>query len=230
MRRRYSRRMQQPSTRGKVFILCAPSGAGKSTLCKGLLANDPTRFFSVSATTRPQGNGETDGVDYHFISLEQFDAWLAQGNFLEHAHVYGNRYGTVRAPIEAALADGRDVLVDVDHAGMQAIRAALAPEDTVTVFLQPSTDAEKTLDVLRTRLTARGRDDEAAIERRLGKALGMIEEARTLGFNHTLETSGTPEETLDKAESLIAQAHGLLPNHRVIHGSSSKLDPYRGIE
>ena len=214
----------KPHERGKLLLISGPSGAGKSTLCKGLLANDPSRFFSISATTRAPGAQEVDGKDYHFITPETFARQLAEGHFLEHAQVYDFQYGTPRAPIEEALAQGRDVLVDADAAGMQAIRAAL-PDDTVTLFMTPHRDPEQAQALLRERLIARGRDNAETIERRLAKAAAIMEEAGTLGYDYHIENAGPREETLQRVESLIARLHGVQPSTRVEQGNSQRLTP-----
>jgi guanylate kinase len=149
------------------LVVSAPSGAGKSSIARALLASETDLELSVSATTRPPRSGEQDGVHYHFRSAEQFAAMVAQGAMLEWATVFGNRYGTPRAPVEAALHAGRDVVFDIDWQGHQQIRAAL-PGDVVSVFiLPPATSA------LETRLRGRG-DDDAAIARRMAAAIEQL--------------------------------------------------------
>ncbi len=123
--------------RGLLIILSSPSGAGKSTLSKRLMAWDPTITFSVSATTRTPRAGEVDGTDYHFMTPEQFKRDVAAGNMLEHAHVFGNFYGSPRGPVDAAIAAGRDVLFDIDWQGAQQIRNSGLQDHVLSIFLLP---------------------------------------------------------------------------------------------
>ena len=150
--------------RGLCLVLVAPSGAGKTSVSRALLGREPELSLSVSATTRAARPGELEGVHYHFRSAEEFEAMEAAGLLLESAHVYGRRYGTPREPVERALAEGRDVLFDVDWQGHLLLRAAM-PEDVVGVFLLPPSIGE-----LERRLRARGQDSEEEIVRRMGKA------------------------------------------------------------
>lgn len=132
--------------RGLCLVLAAPSGGGKSSIARALLeAEAPALSLSISATTRPARPGEEEGVHYFFRSPEQFEAMVQAGELLEHATVHGRRYGTPRAPVEAALAEGRDVLFDIDWQGHRQLRACL-PGDVVGVFLlPPSHDQEDEL-------------------------------------------------------------------------------------
>ena len=107
--------------RGKTFIICGPSGVGKGTVVARLLASDPTLYFSVSATTRAPRNGEVDGVHYHFLSREQFQQWIAEDAFLEHAEFVGNYYGTPKKYVDAAMEQGRDVLLDIEIQGAEQV-------------------------------------------------------------------------------------------------------------
>jgi guanylate kinase len=154
--------------RGLLFVLSSPSGAGKSTLSKMLLAGDRDISLSVSATTRPPRPGEVDGIDYHFVSVARFEQMVAAGDFLEWAHVFGNRYGTPRAPVEAILAQGRDVLFDIDWQGAQQLRQA-AGEDVARVFILPPSIAE-----LERRLRSRGTDSNEVIAARMERARAEI--------------------------------------------------------
>ena len=147
--------------RGLMLVLSSPSGAGKTTIARSLLDADPDLTNSISVTTRPQRSGERAGIDYHFIDEGRFARMIEAGELLEHARVYGNRYGTPRGPVEAALKAGRDVLFDIDWQGAQQLRGA-APADVVSVFILPPSVAE-----LRRRLTRRARDDADDIQRRL---------------------------------------------------------------
>jgi len=116
--------------RGLLIILSSPSGAGKSTLSKRLIAWDPSISFSVSATTRPPRDGETNGVDYHFLTEEAFKKTVSDDGMLEHAHVFGNFYGSPRAPVEAAIGQGKDVLFDID--------SQLSPWGAYSEYLYPA--------------------------------------------------------------------------------------------
>ena len=153
--------------RGTLLVLSAPSGAGKTTLVKALLARDPSLRFSVSYTTRPPRPGETPGKDYCFVDRAQFEQMVRQGEFLEHAEVFGNCYGTSRAQVEALLAAGHDVLLEIDWQGARQIRAN-APACR-TVFVMPPSVAE-----LERRLRSRATDSDEVIRRRLGQALDDI--------------------------------------------------------
>lgn len=144
-------------------MLAAPSGAGKTSLSHALLEDDPALSLSISATTRAPREGERDGQHYYFVPPKIFAAMVEAGEFLEHATVFGRSYGTPRAPVERALADGRDVLFDIDWQGFRQLRVAL-PREVVGVFIRTPT-----LDDLRARLVARG-DDAASIARRMEQA------------------------------------------------------------
>ena len=155
--------------RGLMLVLSSPSGAGKTTMSKRLLANDPQIGMSVSATTRPPRTGEIDGQDYHFVSQDQFDHMVAMGQFLEWATVFGNRYGTPRGPVETALAEGRDILFDIDWQGTQQLRQSQAGGDLVSIFLLPPS-----LEELEQRLKSRAADSEEVITQRMSRAADEI--------------------------------------------------------
>ena len=154
--------------RGILFVVSSPSGAGKSTISRKLLAGDAQLTMSVSATTRPPRPGEQDGVDYHFVDLARFKDMVGDGEFLEWAHVFDHRYGTPRAPVEAALRTGRDVLFDIDWQGAQQLYQQ-AGGDVVRVFIFPPSMAE-----LDRRLRGRGTDAEEVIARRMGRAAAEV--------------------------------------------------------
>jgi guanylate kinase len=122
--------------RGLMFVLSSPSGAGKTTLSRMLLAETPALQMSVSATTRPPRPGEEEGKDYYFVSQERFDSMVKDGDLLEWATVFGNRYGTPKTPVQKALAAGLDVLFDIDWQGTEQLRKH-APDDVVSVFILP---------------------------------------------------------------------------------------------
>jgi len=160
---------QQPPGRGVLVIVSSPSGAGKTTLTRRLLGEFPWLTFSVSYTTRPMRAGERDGVDYHFVDAATFERMVAHGEFAEHAEVHGNRYGTARAPVEAALAAGRDVIFDVDWQGGRALSQQW-PDDCLKIFILPPD-----LGQLEERLRRRATDTAAVIERRVQKALEELQ-------------------------------------------------------
>jgi len=158
-----------PRRRGLLIILSSPSGAGKSTLSRRLQAADPNITFSVSATTRPPRPGEVDGQDYHFLSEAEFMSAVAQGQMLEHAMVFGHHYGSPQAPVERAIAEGRDVLFDVDWQGGQQIRNSALRDQMVSIFLLPPSIA-----ALASRLRARGQDSEKVIAERMRRSRDEI--------------------------------------------------------
>ena len=150
--------------RGLMFVLSSPSGAGKTTLSRMLVSETPALQMSVSATTRTKRPGEVDGKDYYFVDQSQFDAMLAKNELLEWATVFGNRYGTPRAPVDAALASGSDVLFDIDWQGTQQLRSR-SPNDVVSVFILPPSVA-----ALEQRLHTRAQDSDEVIRGRMKKA------------------------------------------------------------
>ena len=155
--------------RGLLLILSSPSGAGKSTLAKRLMAWDPSLRFSVSATTRAPRPGEVDGREYYFKSRAEFADLVATGQMLEHAEVFGNFYGSPRAPVEAAMREGRDTLFDIDWQGGQQIRNSALGRDVVSVFVLPPSIAE-----LDRRLRGRAQDSDEVIAGRMAKSRDEI--------------------------------------------------------
>lgn len=155
--------------RGLLIILSSPSGAGKSTLSQRLRAWDPTLSFSVSATTRTPRAGEVDGRDYHFLSETAFKHRVGAGEMLEHAHVFGNFYGSLKTPVRAAIDAGRDVLFDIDWQGAQQIRNSELGGHTLSLFLLPPSIHE-----LHRRLETRGQDAPEVISRRMQKSWDEI--------------------------------------------------------
>lgn len=152
---------------GTLYIISAPSGAGKTSLVKALVDTIPGLSISVSHTTRPRRDGEVDGVDYHFVDAEAFQAMADAGDFLEHAEVFGNAYGTARSSVEAQLRAGTDVILEIDWQGAQQVRQALP--DAVSIFILPPSREE-----LDRRLRSRGKDSEDVIARRLREAQGEM--------------------------------------------------------
>jgi guanylate kinase len=152
-----------------MFVLSSPSGAGKTTMSRALMAEDSGITMSVSATTRSPRPGEVDGVDYYFVSHDQFQSMVEENALLEWATVFGNRYGTPRAPVESALADGRDVLFDIDWQGTQQLQQTDAASDLVRVFILPPH-----LDELERRLKNRNTDHPDVIADRMARARDEI--------------------------------------------------------
>jgi guanylate kinase len=152
------------SKRGHLYVIAAPSGAGKTSLLHALMRRRPSLGFSVSCTTRGPRPGEVDGKDYHFVDRAEFERLVAAGEFIEHANVFGNLYGTRLSVVEAALAAGRDLILEIDWQGARQVRERL-PE-AVQIFILPPSRAE-----LEARLRKRGSDTEEAIARRLGESV-----------------------------------------------------------
>ena len=153
--------------RGLLYVLSSPSGAGKSTIARMLLDSDDGIAMSVSATTRPIRPGEVDGVDYHFVSDDGFDALIAEGAFLEWAHVFGHRYGTLKREVLRVIESCCDVMLDIDWQGTQQLKQV--DPDIVRVFILPPS-----MDELERRLRARGTDSEEVIAQRMARAAAEI--------------------------------------------------------
>ena len=166
---RFDAPARSPLRRGLMFVLSSPSGAGKTTLSRAVMAEDSGITLSVSATTRPPRPGEVDGVDYYFVSAEQFQSMVAENALLEWATVFGHRYGTPRAAVETALADGRDVLFDIDWQGTQQLQQTDAASDLVRVFILPPD-----LHELERRLRNRNTDHPDVIAGRMARARDEI--------------------------------------------------------
>lgn len=161
--------------RGLLLIVCGPSGVGKSSLCDRLRAEHPRLKLSVSCTTRAPRGRERDGVAYHFLSDEDFVARIERGEFAEHAHVHGNRYGTLRSSVEAVLGAGEDMLFDIDYQGAAQLKEAF--EQARSVLLIPPSMRE-----LEARLRDRGTDAEEVIERRLKAARAELSHFEAFDF------------------------------------------------
>jgi guanylate kinase len=170
--------------RGVLFVLSSPSGAGKTTISRMMLEADGDIALSISATTRPPRPGEVDGVHYHFVDTETFKKMAADGAFLEWAHVFGHRYGTPRAPVEAMLAAGKDVLFDIDWQGAQQLYQEAGP-DVVRVFVLPPTMEE-----LERRLRARKTDSDEVIAARVARAANEISHDYVLINDHVDDCYG----------------------------------------
>ena len=185
--------------RGLLLILSSPSGAGKSTLSRKLMAWDSDLRFSVSATTRSPRSGEVDGREYYFKSRADFESMVQGGQMLEHAEVFGNFYGSPRGPVEAAMAQGRDTLFDIDWQGGQQIKQAMRG-DVVSIFILPPSIAE-----LESRLRGRAQDSEEVIAQRMAKSQSEISHWMEYDYvivNRDLETAFGELVTIVQAERL----------------------------
>ncbi|OHY80342.1 guanylate kinase [Marinobacter sp. AC-23] len=180
--------MSQAGETGTLFVISAPSGAGKTSLVAEMLHADQKLGVSVSHTTRPMREGEKDGINYHFVSRDEFEAMISRGDFLEHADVFGNYYGTSQVWVREMLAIGRDVILEIDWQGASQVRR-LIPE-CVSVFIVPPS-----YEVLRDRLVGRGTDVSEVVERRLSEAR---EECRHVGeFDYLVVNDGFQEALAD---------------------------------
>jgi guanylate kinase len=191
--------------RGLCLILSSPSGAGKTTLARLLLSSDETLRHSVSVTTRAPRPREKEGVDYYFVSRNQFEELRSNNNLLEWAEVFGNLYGTPAGPVKAALAEGQDIVFDVDWQGAASI-AALLPDDTVRVFILPPSAVE-----LSRRIHARASDSAHQIETRLKAA--AVEMAHWTEYDYVLVNRDI-DECLAALKAVLAAER--LKRHRQV--------------
>ena len=196
--------MPQSSPRflSRLFMVTAPSGAGKSSLVHALLHKDPSIRLSVSFTTRAPRPGEADGREYNFTTIEAFEKKIAAGEFLEYAHVHGNYYGTSRVWIEEQLAQGRDVLLEIDWQGAEQVRK-MFPEEVVDIFILPPS-----MEALEERLRGRGTDSEEVITKRLAGAHAEMVHAPEFAYivvNDDFETA--LEEILSITRSSRLRSH-----------------------
>ncbi len=185
--------------KGLLIILSSPSGAGKSTLAKRLMLWDPTLRFSVSATTRAPRPGEEDGREYFFRSRPEFEAMVNAGEMLEHAEVFGNFYGSPKAPVERAMAEGRDTLFDIDWQGGQQVKQAMS-SNVVSIFILPPSIAE-----LERRLRSRGQDSDEVIAGRMAKSEAEISHWAEYDYvliNNDLDQAEADLITILKAERM----------------------------
>ena len=182
-----------------MLVLSSPSGAGKSTISRALLEKHPDLTMSVSATTRPMRPGEVEGKDYYFIDKAKFEDMVVDGDFLEHAQVFDNYYGTPRPPVVKALEQGKDVLFDVDWQGTQQLRQN-ARDDLVSIFILPPSVEE-----LERRLYTRGQDPEDVVKKRMAKATSEMShwaEYDYIIINEAIEHSVREAEAILSAERL----------------------------
>jgi guanylate kinase len=177
----------------RVFVVTGPSGVGKGTLIRGLIEHVPRLELSVSATTRPPRKGERDGVDYHFLSDQEFERRVRAGEFVEHAVYAGRRYGTLRSELRRRVAEGIPIVLEIEVQGARQVRTALP--DAVQVFIAPPS-----LQALRARLAARGTDDRDGVERRLQLARTELEAQRE--FAHVV-VNDRLEEALEALVEIV---------------------------
>ena len=185
--------------RGLMLVLSSPSGAGKTSISRALLKREPDLSMSISVTTRPKRPGEVDGRDYHFIDGESFGLMVNRGELLEHAKVFGNYYGTPRAPVEEALGNGLDVLFDIDWQGTQQLHEA-ARADLVAVFILPPSTRE-----LEKRLKTRAQDSAMVVAERMAKAADEMShwpEYDYVVINNDFDASVTQVRSILAAERL----------------------------
>jgi len=182
----------------KVFVITGPSGVGKGTLIRGLLERMPELELSVSATTRDPRPGEEHGVDYHFLTPEQFEARVRAGDFVEHARYSGNRYGTLRSELERRLAEGAGVVLEIEVQGARQVRAAMP--DSVAVFIAPPSR-----EALRARLVGRGTDSSEQVDERLKTAENELEAQPE--FAHVV-VNDRLEQAIDELVSIVRAEMG----------------------
>jgi len=195
------------SPTGNLFVVAAPSGAGKTSLTRALLAQEPAIRLSVSYTTRQPRPGEKDGVDYHFVTSDRFASLRDAGEFLEHAHVHGNWYATSAAWLKAQVDAGQDVLLEIDWQGAAQVRR-LVPASVHIFILPPS------LDSLRERLTRRGQDEAATIERRL--AAGREEMRHCAEFDYVIINQEFAS-AVDDLRAIVRASRLRSARQRVVH-------------
>ena len=189
---------------GKTFIICGPSGVGKGTVVARLLASNPNLYFSVSATTRQPRNGEVDGVHYHFLSREQFQSWIAEDAFLEHAEFVGNYYGTPKKYVDAAMAQGRDVILDIEIQGAEQVHRQ-RPE-AVRIYVAPPSGAE-----LERRRIGRGTEDMEKVRSRLER--GKQEFAAASSFDYFV-INDTVDHAVTEITAIMTAEH-CKPDERI---------------
>jgi len=183
---------------GTLYIVAAPSGAGKTSLTRALLEREPGIALSVSYTSRPPRPNEVDAVHYHFVSRGLFEEMIRRGEFFEHAVVHGDLKGTARSAVERTLAQGKDVLLEIDWQGARQVREQM--QDTVSIFILPPSRAE-----LERRLRSRGADSDAVIRRRLADSRADIAHARE--FDYLLVN--------DDFATALADLHAIVKNRQL---------------
>lgn len=204
--------MTLESQKGLLIIVTGPSAVGKGAICRVLTERNPEVRFSVSATTRPPRPGEVDGVEYYFLSKDEFIRRRDAGELLEWAEVYGNYYGTPRGPVEAALSRGEDIILDIDIVGATAVKEQYP--DALSVFVIPPSMAE-----LKARMAKRGTESEEAVQRRLTEAPKWIRMGLTYHYvlvNDDLETAVRQLQAVITAEKCRTDRRGAEQIHMLL--------------
>ncbi len=201
--------MNSFATPGKLIVVSAPSGAGKTSLVHALLEAEPEMHLSVSHTTRPQRPGEIDGRDYFFVTVAEFEALVAQGEFLEHARVFDNYYGTGRTQVEQRLEAGASVVLEIDWQGAQQVRAAMP--GCISVFVLPPSRPE-----LERRLRGRGTDSEDVIARRLADSVDDMRQCD--GFDYAVVNADFATAVTDLRRIVNGEADELRAGRNEIRG------------
>jgi guanylate kinase len=202
------------ASRSRLFVIAAPSGAGKTTLVKALTARNPELRFSISYTTRAQRRNEVDGSDYIFVDKAEFDRLRAADALLESAEVYDNFYGTSRKQVANIIAEGHDVLLEIDWQGARQVREA--KPDCITVFILPPTREE-----LERRLRSRGTDTEAVIERRLRDALSDMSHWEE--FDYVIFNDDLDEAVADLEAVLAGRGENSATDNPAVREAASRL-------
>ena len=190
--------------KGKTFIICGPSGVGKGTVVAKLLANDPTLYFSVSATTREPRPGEVDGKHYHFLSHEQFQQWVEEDAFLEHAEFVGNCYGTPKMYIDKAMDQGRDVILDIEIQGAEQVHQKRP--DAVRIYIAPPSWEE-----LERRLIGRGTENIEKVRSRLARGKEEFLVARDFDY---FVINDTVDRAVEEISAIMCAEH-CRPDQRI---------------
>ena len=189
-----------------LFVLCGPSGSGKSTVARDLIANCPDLNLSISTTTRPPRNTEADGREYYFVSRDEFERRIANGEFIEFAEFNGNLYGTGTNNVIAAQEQGKDLLFDIEVQGVHQLKK-LYGDSVVTIFVFPPTFAE-----LKQRLSGRGTESSDVIQSRLEIAAREVAELRRAEFSDYFLINGHPKQALERAQAIITVERMRLKN------------------
>ena len=182
-------------SKGRLFIIAGPSGSGKDTVLQELFKKCPELLFSISSVTRPMRVGEIEGEKYNFISREQFESMIANNQLLEYNQFVGNYYGTPKAPVEAAINSGKDIIVEIDVNGAAQIRSKI--KEAISVFIMPPS-----LEILKARLSRRGTETADVIEKRVAVALGEI--ARATEYDYIVVNDDLSEAVEDFAAIITA--------------------------
>lgn len=200
-------RLPTDTDNGMLLVISGPSGVGKTTITRAVERSIPDSVFSISATTRPRTDVDVDGVDYHFITDEEFDRRVADDDFLEHAVYAGNKYGTLKGPVDAQLARGRLMILEIDLQGAKQVKARMP--DAFALFILPPSE-----DTLLERLRARRRESEDAIQRRFRIAREEIAEAKRCGVYDAFIINDDLPRAINEALTIVRDARANLAHPR----------------